>query len=64
MVLPDGVVDGVLEEPLRAGEVEKDGEVRNERLKSDVAFIGVADDGGVTFPFAKPDGGEAEESEI
>lgn len=65
MVLLGEMEDGVLEEPLRAGEVDKgDGEVRNERLKSGVAFIGVVDDRGVTFSFAKHDGGEAEESEI
>lgn len=64
LVLLGETVDGVLEEPLGVGEVDKgEGEVRNERLKSEVAFIGVADDRGVTFSFARPGGGESEESE-
>lgn len=65
LVLLGEMADGVLEELLRVGEVDKgEGEVRNERLKSDVAFIGVVNDRGVTFSFARPDGGESEESEI
>lgn len=65
LVLLGDMVDGVLEEPLGVGEVDKgEGEGRNERLKSDVAFIGVVDDRGLTFSFPRPGGGESEESEI